>query len=323
MYRVQLWSTQGGILANGDETLLKQWTDTPDTFLWLDAVDNDTESEQHFLQQHFNLHRLAISDAQRQRHPPKFEVFADNWFLLLKELASDSGDIDFDTTQLAIFTGARFVLTRRSGHAPSVENTWQTLTGLVHEGEFTPAQVSLSIAKQVADRYVELLLDVEDHLEELEEQMFERPNDSILSELVSYQTHLRKLIRFLSYHKQIFESDNLRSLPGTDTDYVHEQNDVYEHSERGFSLASLYYQNASDLIDGYISVASHRLNQIMKVLTIFTVVFVPLSFIAGIYGMNFENMPELKSKSGYFILLGTMFMIATTLLMIFKRKKWL
>ena len=153
--------------------------------------------------------------------------------------------------------------------------------------------------------------------------MFERPNDSILSELVSYQTHLRKMIRFLSYHKQIFDSDDLKGLPGTDKDYIHEQKDVYEHSERGFSLASLYYQNASDLIDGYISLASHRLNQIMKVLTIITVIFVPLSFIAGIYGMNFENMPELKSKSGYFILLGSMFLIATTLLFAFKRKKWL
>ena len=267
MYRAQLWSKQGGVLASGDETLLKQWADTPDTFLWLDAIDNDTQSEQHLFKQHFNLHRLAISDAQRQRHPPKLEVFSDNWFLLLKELASDSGDIDFATSQLAIFTGARFVITRRSGQAPSVENIWQTLASLVHEYTFTPAQVSLAIAKLVADRYVQLLLDVEQHLEELEEQMFERPNDTILSELVSYQTHLRKMIRFLSYHKQIFDSNDLKGLPGTDKDYVHEQKDVYEHSERGFSLASLYYQNASDLIDGYISVTSHRLNQIMKVLS--------------------------------------------------------
>ena len=323
MYRAQLWSKHGGILASGDETLLIQWVNTPDTFLWLDATDNDPQSEQDFLKKDFNLHRLAISDSQRQRHPPKLEIFAENWFLLLKELSSDNDDINFSTTQLAIFTGARFIITRRSGYAPSVEDIWQNLASVVNEPDFTPAQLSLYIAKQVADRYVQLLLDVELHLEELEEQMFERPNDSILSELVSYQTHLRKMIRFLSYHKEIFSSDDLNGLPGTDQDYLHEHKDVYEHSERGYSLATLYYQNASDLIDGYISVASHRLNQIMKVLTVITVIFVPLSFIAGIYGMNFENMPELKSKSGYFILLGSMFLIATTLLFAFKRKKWL
>jgi magnesium transporter len=323
MYRLQLWSKQGKILASGDETLLDQWRTNPDSFLWLDAVDNEPKAEAELLKREFKLHPLAISDAQRQRHPPKLEVFTDTWFVLLKELASDSGKINFATSQLAIFAGARFMITRRSGDAPSVEGIWQHLADVVHETDYAPAQLSLNIAKQVADRYVQLLLDVEHHLEELEEEMFEKPNDMILSELVSYQTHLRKMIRFLSYHKQIFDSDDLKGLPGTERDYIHEQKDVYEHSERGFSLASLYYQNASDLIDGYISVASHRLNQIMKVLTVITVIFVPLSFIAGIYGMNFENMPELKSKSGYFILLGTMFLIATTLLLAFKRKKWL
>ncbi len=77
------------------------------------------------------------------------------------------------------------------------------------------------------------------------------------------------------------------------------------------------------LSDGYISVASHRLNQIMKVLTVVMAIFVLLSFLAGIYGMNFENMPELHSQSGYFILLGFMLAIVVVLLTIFYRKKWL
>lgn len=323
MYRSLLWSRQAGLIKTGDENLLDEWTNSPDTFIWIDAGNNEAQSELQFLKQKFKLHPLAISDAQRQRHPPKVEVFDENWFLLLKDLSDWSEDVNFATSQLAIFTGSRFVITRRSGDAPSVEKIWQEMASIVAEPDFTPAQLSLQLAKLVADRYVQLLLDVEEYLEELEEQMFERPNDSILSELVSYQTHLRKMIRILAYHKHIFDSDDLKNLPGTDRKYIHEQKDVYEHSERGHSLASLYYQNASDLIEGYISVASHRLNQIMKVLTIITVIFVPLSFIAGIYGMNFENMPELKSKSGYFILLGTMSTIAITLLLAFKRKKWL
>ena len=98
---------------------------------------------------------------------------------------------------------------------------------------------------------------------------------------------------------------------------------MYEHQERAGSLASLYYELASDLIDSYISIASHRLNQIMKVLTIITAIFVPLGFLAGIYGMNFENMPELHSRSGYFILLSVMAGIAVTLLAIFRKIRWL
>ena len=84
------------------------------------------------------------------------------------------------------------------------------------------------------------------------------------------------------------------------------------------------YQNViTDLIDAYISLNGHHLNQIMKVLTIVTVIFVPITFLAGIYGMNFENIPELKSRDGYFILLSIMFTIAAALLILFRKKRWL
>ena len=88
-------------------------------------------------------------------------------------------------------------------------------------------------------------------------------------------------------------------------------------------LANLYNELANDLMNGYLSLASHRLNNIMKVLTIITCIFVPLSFIAGVYGMNFEVMPELGSRYGYFVILGLMFTIATGLLLGFRRNRWL
>ena len=88
-------------------------------------------------------------------------------------------------------------------------------------------------------------------------------------------------------------SANLRSdnFPGFSEELKHEINHVFEHRERANSLTMLYYELASDLIDSYISIASHRLNQVMKILTIITAVFIPLGFLAGIYGMNLENMP--------------------------------
>jgi magnesium transporter len=142
--------------------------------------------------------------------------------------------------------------------------------------------------------------------------------------LIGYKSDLKRLGRFAAYHEQVFRSLRDKSFPGfIDGDRAHEVVDVWEQQERACSLSLLYYETASDLIDGYISVASHRLNQIMKILTIVTAVFVPLGFLAGIYGMNFENMPELHSKSGYYILLGVMATIASTFLIAFRRMKWL
>ena len=113
------------------------------------------------------------------------------------------------------------------------------------------------------------------------------------------------------------------TFPGFKEELAHEIHDIYEQQERAKSLTELYYELASDLADGYISVSSHHLNQIMKVLTVVMPIFVPLSFLAGIYGMNFEHMPQLHSKSGYFILLGVMISLASASLVFFRKKGWL
>ena len=120
----------------------------------------------------------------------------------------------------------------------------------------------------------------------------------------------------------------LEGLRGKDHTFIgkqdrHEFVDVYEHAERLASPATLSKELADDLMNGYISVTSHRLNQIMKVLTAVTVIFLPLTLMVGIYGMIFENVPELKNENAYFVLLGTMGLIVIGLLCLFRRTRWL
>jgi magnesium transporter len=138
-----------------------------------------------------------------------------------------------------------------------------------------------------------------------------------------YKSDLKKLRRVFVYHQQIFAALRLERFPGLSEDHQHELNDLFEHQERAGSLTQLYYGLASDLIDGYISLAAHHLNSIMKTLTIVASIFIPLTFIAGIYGMNFENMPELKAPEGYFLVLVVMALIATVLIVLFRRRRWL
>ena len=140
---------------------------------------------------------------------------------------------------------------------------------------------------------------------------------------LSLKTHLTRLRRNFHYHVALF--DTLQSTPSLpfDDSLTHEINDICEQQHRAASLADLFYNVAGDLIDGYISVSAHRLNNIMKVLTIITAIFVPLTFIAGIYGMNFEYIPELKHRFGYFIVWGVMLFLTTVLIGVFRKKKWL
>jgi magnesium transporter len=134
---------------------------------------------------------------------------------------------------------------------------------------------------------------------------------------------LRHLNRNANYHKLI--AMTLREEPPAsfDESLAHEIIDLYEQVERSQSLATLYYDVLSDLSDGYLALSSHRLNKVMQVLTVITVIFVPLTFVAGLYGMNFEYMPELSFRLSYFLVLGFMAVAAIVQLILFRRKGWL
>lgn len=323
MIRTLLYHPTTGEMTTGNEDLLAVWQQQPDTIVWADFSENEPERELRTLLEYFGLHPLAIHDAQRSRHQPKIETFDDHVFILLKGLGPDQAGFEFETIQLALFIGERFLVTRHSAASPSIDQLWDAT---IKDGALFatgPDALALRLARISVDRFLNRLLTLEPHLEDLEQEIATHPKDAILSDLVGYKTTLRKFRRVLLYHQQVFHDLLNNPPPQVRAERVHEIKDVYEHQERAGSLATLYYEVSSDLIDGYISLASHRLNNIMKILTIVTVIFVPLSFLAGVYGMNFENMPELKSRSGYFILLGVMSTIATILLLVFRRRRWL
>jgi magnesium transporter len=323
MIRTILYSPSRGEVKTGNENLIANWQQETDAVIWADFSGGEPESEKKILTSRFNLHDLAIRDAQRDRHPPKIEAFADNVFILLKGLGTSSDEFEFGTIQLAIFIGQRFMVTRHSGHSRSIEELREEAAqckSLLAEG---PDALALRLCRIMVDRYTKKLLALEPRLDDLEIEIVEKPDDNMLAELIGYKTDLRKFRRVLLYHVQVFSELLKNPPPQVRPECIHEIRDVYEHQERASSLAALYYEVSSDLIDGYISLASHRLNNIIKILTIITAIFVPLSFLAGIYGMNFEYMPELKSREGYFILLGIMATIATTLVLLFHRKRWL
>ena len=324
MIRAMLYRRDSGVMTTGGEELLAQWHEHSGALLWADFAEHAPEPEMRALATRFGLHPLAIQDAQRQRHQPKLECFPDHVFVLLKGLGPESDEFEFETIQIAMFFGDRFLVTRHSGPSPSIERLWQEVSAepskLFEQG---PAAIALRLSRISVDRYLQRLLKLEPRLEDLEQVVLANPGDAVLAELMGYKTTLRKFRRVLLYHVQIFQELMSGPPPQIPPERVHEIKDVYEHQERANSLATLYYGVATDLIDGYISLASHRLNNIMKILTIVTAIFVPLSFLAGVYGMNFENMPELRSTRGYFVLLGVMASIAVILLLVFRRKRWL
>ena len=312
----------GEAVTEGDEHLVMDWRQRDDAWLWVDLCDEPLQAESAFLQRTFGFDEFDVNSAQRTRYPPGISLSKSYIYLLLKPLDAASHDLDFSTLQLALFVGERFIVTRRSRESAYLERLWSTMVA-DNDSLDSPFAVVTAMARRITERYAGVLLNLENRLDVIEDEIFTVTGDALMRELVGYNTSLRKMRRIIAYHQNTFRelagSAQVKSVDGLGD----EIDDITSMMSRNTSLADLYQSVITDLIEGYISLNGHRLNQIMKVLTIVTVLFVPITFLAGIYGMNFENMPELKTANGYYILLSIMLTIVGILLYVFRRIRWL
>lgn len=323
MFRVMLYDPASGDTRFGDQSLIDQWKSEETSWIWVDIHGIDKDEECRLLKEYFFINPLAITDAQRDRHPPKIEFFDNYFFLLLKGLDAYTSTIDFTTIQIALFVGKRFLVTRRDCESLSLDRGWKEVQNGTLDLSRGLNHVAYRLSRLITDRYTPIVLDLEKQLEELEESMFINPNDDLLGRLVSNNRNLKKLRRILTYQKGLFRELAKRKELHLSENDQHEYTDIFENLDRLASLANLYQELTLDLLNGYISLSSHKLNKIIKVLTIVTVALLPLTLVAGIYGMNFENMPELKTPNGYYMVLGIMGLIVVVLITFFRKIKWL
>jgi len=323
MIRAMLYDPASKTTRSGGPELIRQWRDSQQ-LLWLDLADEDNATEKTFLMTEFDIHESVVDSAQRDRHPPKFENFDNYYFLLLKGLSKDSTGIDFETLQITMLVSERFFITRHNDESKSIGRLWDLCLREPRTFDKGLSSLPPRLGKLIVNRYLDMLFDIEANLDLIELNLLQNdPSNDQLGLLTMYKTRLRVMSRLFNYHEQIFNQLRHNSEITQGEHLAHEFNDTYEQLERTSSLARMYYDLSDDLINSSISMASHRLNGIMKVLTIITAIFVPLSFLAGLYGMNFEVMPELRLEYGYFLLLGLMSLVAVSLLGVFRLKRWL
>ena len=290
---MQTWllKTEEGIELGGKE-LFDTWKATPGSLLWLDIEGGQDESVRALLEKRFGLDPADVEDGLRERHPPTFGGEEKRIFLLLKILDADSNTLDFSTQQMAIFADQDFVITRHDSRSNFLPALLEKIQGGVVEFE-SPYQIVASLARRMVTRYGRILLDLEARLDTVEDILFVDFDEEIMQELVGYNTALRKMRRVLNYNKTVTQALSRHAVLHQPEHWAEAFEDIATEAERFNSLAELYQNVINDLIEGYISLNGHHLNQVMNVLTVVTVIFLPLTRMGGVYGMNFENMPEL------------------------------
>ncbi|MEK9765776.1 MAG: magnesium transporter CorA family protein [Thalassolituus sp.] len=322
MIRCMLVDDAGNTRTGGSELLI-EWQRNREGRMWLDIQEEDEAGERKLLEK-LGCHALAVQDAQRHRHPPKLEEFDDSTFVLYRGIASFNAELEHDSQNIAFFIADNTLITRHPKEARSIEKLFSDQgSNLLKQG---PGFLALKIMHTSAGLYLDALLEFETHLSDIEDSLLNDGNDELMRELVTYRTRLVKLRRLFNYHRNITDelrSDDYIALSIKDDAMSHAITDLHDRFDRLYTLAEIFYSIAGDLIDGYISIASHQLNRTMQVLTVITAIFVPLGFLAGLYGMNFEYIPELHVKNGYFFLLAAMGSIAVGLLALFRKIRWL
>jgi magnesium transporter len=252
-------------------------------------------------------HPLAIDDVLRFRNPPKTYDYDNYTLILYRGLPVFNADLTNEQQNVALFSGERCLISIHKMRSHTLSHYWMTARdeNLLR----SPGLLATRLIRHATARYLDVLLSFEPVLTDLEDTLQDQPSDELMLDLIAYQSRLRRLRRIFDYHERLvanLRSDIPQRLIDEDGDIEQALQDLFERCERTHSLCNMYYEICGDLLKGYMSFASHSLNNTMRLLTIITALFLPLTLIAGIYGMNFDYMPELHWRYGYFTVLGGM-----------------
>ncbi|WP_043903946.1 magnesium/cobalt transporter CorA [Parageobacillus genomosp. 1] len=286
------------------------------SWYWVDFQE-PTEDEAKLLADFFHFHPLAIEDCLEYVQRPKLDFYDRYLFIVLHAIEGNT----LEAEEVDLFVGQNFIV---SFHKQSIHAVNEVWTRIQHEEDFQqgPFHVMYRIIDKLVDDYFPLIYHIEDVLNELEENTNDETIQEIIEKVFDIRGDLSKLrrtivpMRDLLY--RIIHSDRLQRMKERQL-YFH---DIYDHLLKLSEMIETNREITSDIRDSYLSLNSNRMNNIMMALTAITTIFMPLTFIVGIYGMNFNYMPELHWKYGYFAVLGVMAFIALSMFFWFKRNGW-
>ncbi|NQW30326.1 MAG: magnesium/cobalt transporter CorA [Ignavibacteria bacterium] len=310
------------------------------TMVWIDIADPTPEEEKLVFEDCLPIHTLALSDIRRglnktdneEIHHPKVEEF--EFYLLViahamelrKAAASDESGhkgLHILTTQLSAVVNSNVLVTHHSHSLQSISQTTASCTKNPQVMRKGPDFVLHLVLDFVVDNYIEISNHYEQKVESLEGVVLNQPSTKTLMRLLHLRRSLQKFLRTIHYLREIVYRLSRGEFPMVSiVESVYYRN-VYDHLVRVSDQVETVKELVSGLVEVYFSVTSSRLNNVMKVLTVISTVFLPITFITSFYGMNFQHMPELRLQWAYPAVIVVIVLIAVLMIVSFKRRGWL
>jgi magnesium transporter len=299
----------------------------PQATLWIDSDANQAALEPT-LRDTLGIHPLAIEDIFASRLTPKVESYADYLYIVMHAVCDDAPQHDegrdgLQTIELDIVLGRNWVFTHHDGPNRSVDEVAADLKRNPIAMQRGAAFVAHALIDRLTDYYLPVVDRYEEEIDEVEKIIVESPTPMVLKRLFAMKRSLMRLRRISTYQR-----DLLMRLSRGESELIPQKalpfyRDVYDHFVRIADLADSYRELVTVSLEIYMSVVANRTNDVMKSLTLIATIMLPITFIAGVYGMNFEHMPELHWRYGYPFALLLMLAVALAFAWHFKRRRWL
>lgn len=303
--------------------VVKYLSDSTASVTWVDVQGLGEKQVLEELASIFRLHRLALADVVNTPQRPKVESYENHLFVITRmALLLPTGEVH--TEQVSLFLGRNFVLTFQETYGDCLDPLRERLrsgTGIVRSAGAD--YLAYAILDGITDQYFPVIEAMGERIEALEDEVVTRPTPAILQRIYALKREL------LSIRRGIWpQRDAINSLVRDESGLIGREahvylRDCYDHAVQLIDVLETLRELTGGLLDVYLSSVANRTNEVMKVLTVMASIFIPLTFIVGVYGMNFHNMPELDWRYGYHAVWGIMIATAAGLLVYFWRKGWL
>jgi magnesium transporter len=273
-----------------------------DEYFWLDLADPG-ESEANDLAEVFSFHPLAIEDVRKRGQRPKLEDFGKYMFLVYYAASGGEGEGEIELEEIHAFLSGGYIVTSHTGPSPALEEVRRHLEAQPPRSE---QFVVYRVIDGLTDTFFPVLEALDERMESLDEEIFDRPSPEQLKEITTLRRELVALRRVVTPQRDLLARgiDDILEIPGLEVDSRDYFRDVYDHAIRISDQIDSYRDLLSGSRDAYLSVVSNRLNEITKQLTVVATVFLPLSFLVGFFGQNFKWLVVNIDSAGAFWGLG-------------------
>ncbi|MCU0691406.1 MAG: magnesium/cobalt transporter CorA [Polyangiaceae bacterium] len=293
--------------------------------MWIN-LERQTAETDALLQEVLAIHLLTIEDVWADGVTPKIEDFPEYLYIRVHGVSPDCTALDLELRELDILVGPRFIVVYDSADIAVglVQDQLDRSPKLLGQG---PAWLAHRVIDLAVDRFLPLVDNFNQGMEDLERDVVRAKGASegreVLGRILAFKRSLHTLKRISIHQREILYRLSRGEFDEVSGEALHFFRDVYDHFVRVTDLAESYNELVTSSFQVYLNMQSNRMNEVMKTLTLISTIMLPLTFIAGVYGMNFEYMPELHWEHGYGFALGVMAVVATGIVVWFKRRSWL